>query len=242
MESPWLIGLSRQVALKREMDVVAHNVANMNTPAFKAERVLFAEYLVQPQRNVPMSFVEDKAMLRDLTEGPLTKTGNPFDLAISGDGYFIVGTDAGERYSRSGRFQLDADGQMVNQLGHPVLSAAGQPIVIPPGTRDVSISPDGTVSADTEVVGAVGVVRFENPRELKREENNLYTAEEPAQPDGTSRVLQGMLEESNVNAVHEMTTMIDIHRAYASNQRLLQDEHDRIRRAIRVIAGSNGAQ
>ena len=241
MESPWLIGLSRQVALKREMDVVAHNVANMNTPAFKAERVLFSEYLVEPQRNVPLSFVEDKAMLRDLTEGPLTRTGNPFDLAISGAGYFIVGTDAGERYSRSGRFQLDVDGQMINQQGHPILSAAGQPIIIPPGIRDVSIAPDGAVTADTEVVGTIGVVRFENPRALKREENNLYASEAPAQPDERSRVLQGMLEESNVNAVQEMTTMIDIHRAYAANQRMLQDEHDRIRRALRVIVGADGA-
>lgn len=242
METPWLIGLSRQVALKREMDVVAHNVANMNTPAFKAERVQFAEYLVQPQRDVPLSFVEDRAMLRDLSEGPLTKTGNPFDLAISGDGYFIVGTDSGERYTRSGRFQLDADGQIINQLGQPVLSAGGQPIVIPPGTRDVSITPDGTVSADTEVVGAVGVVRFDNPRALKREANNLYAADETPKPDEKSRILQGMLEESNVNAVQEMTNMIDIHRAYAANQRLLQDEHDRIRRAIRTIVGSSGAQ
>jgi flagellar basal-body rod protein FlgF len=241
METPWLIGLSRQVALRREMDVVANNIANMNTPAYKAERMLFSEYLVRPQRNVPLSFVEDKGMIRDLSEGPLTKTGNPFDLAVSGDGYFIVGTENGERYTRSGRFQLDADGQMTNQLGQPVLSAAGQPIIIPPGTRDVSVTPDGTVSADTEVVGTVGIVRFENPREMKREANNLYAAEETPQPDETSRVLQGVLEESNVSAVQEMTTMIGVHRAYAANQRLLQDEHDRIRRAIRVIVGSAGS-
>lgn len=224
------------------MDVVANNIANMNTPAYKAERVLFSEYMVRPQRNVPLSFVEDKGMIRDLSEGPLTKTGNPFDLAVSGDGYFIVGTETGERYTRSGRFQLDADGQMTNQLGQPVLSAAGQPIIVPPGTRNVSITPDGTVSADTEVVGTVGVVRFENPRDLKREANNLYAAEETPQPDENSRVLQGMLEESNVSAVQEMTTMIDIHRSYAANQRLLQDEHERIRRAVRVIVGSSGGQ
>jgi flagellar basal-body rod protein FlgF len=224
------------------MDVVANNVANMNTPGYKAERMQFAEYLVRPQKNVPLSFVEDKGMIRDLTEGPLSKTGNSFDLAVSGDGYFIVGTDTGDRYTRSGRFQLDADGQRTNHLGQPVLSTGGQPIVIPPGTRDVSITPDGTVSADTEVVGTVGVVRFENPREMKREANNLYASEETPQPDEKSRVLQGMLEESNVNAVQEMTTMIGVHRAYAANQSMLQEEHDRMRRAIRVIVGSTGAQ
>jgi len=241
MESPWLIAISRQIALQREMDAVANNVANMNTPAYKSEHVLFAEYLVRPQRNVPLSFVEDKGMVRNLSEGPLTKTDNPFDLAINGDGYFIIGTQDGQRYTRSGRFQLDATGQLVNQMGQPVLGNSGQPVIIPPGTRNVSIAPDGTVSADTSVVGTVGVVRFDNPRNLKREANNLYATDDTPAPDGRSRILQGMLEESNVNAVQEMTNMIEVHRAYEANQRVLQDEHERIQRAVRVIAGGSAS-
>ena len=237
METPWLISLSRQVALKREMDAVANNMANMNTPAYKAERMMFAEYLVRPQKDVPLSFVQDKGMMRDLRDGPLTNTGNPLDLALTGDGYFMVDTENGERYTRSGRFQLDADGQIINQLGQRVLSTAGQPISIPPGTANISIAPDGTVSAGTEVVGAIGVVNFENPRAMKREANNLYAAEAAPQPAEGTRVLQGMLEESNVNAVQERTNMIEVHRAYASNQKVLQDEHDRLRRAIGQIIG-----
>jgi flagellar basal-body rod protein FlgF len=239
MESPWLIAISRQAALQRQMDAVANNIANMNTPAYKSEHIMFSEYLVRPQRNVPLSFVEDKGMVRDLSEGPLTKTGNPFDVALSGDGYFIVNTGNGQRYTRSGRFQLDADGQIVNRLGQPVVSEGGQPIVIPPGTRDVSIAPDGTVSADTAVVGSIGVVRFNDQRAMKREGNNLYSTNETGTPDDRTRILQGMLEESNVNPVEEMTKMIEVHRAYASNQRVLQDEHDRIRRAARVLTGSS---
>lgn len=115
MESPWLISLSHQVALKREMDAVANNMANMNTPAYKAERMMFAEYLVRPQKDAPLSFVQDKGMMRDLRDGPLTNTGNPLDLALTGDGYFMVDTENGQRYTRSGRFQLDADGQITNQ-------------------------------------------------------------------------------------------------------------------------------
>lgn len=225
------------------MDAVANNVANMNTPGYKSENVLFAEYLVRPQRDVPLSFVEDKGMVRNLTEGPLTKTGNTFDLALNGKGFFVVDDgEGGQRYTRSGRFQLDNSGQIVNQQGQPVLSAAGQPITIPEGTTDVSISPDGTVSADTEVVGAIGVVRFDDPRAMRREANNLYSAEETPTPDVNTRIMQGMLEESNVNAVEEMTRMIEVHRAYTANQRVLQDEHDRIRRAVRVIAGPSGGQ
>lgn len=241
MESPWLIAISRQAALQRQMDAVANNIANMNTPAYKSEEILFQDYLVKPQRDVPLHFVEDVGMIRNLSEGPLTNTGNPFDLALSGDGYFVVGTQNGERYTRSGRFQLDADGRLVNQQGQAVLSASGQPIFIPEGTRDVSIAPDGTVSADTEAVGSIGVVRFDNPRALKREANNLYSADKAGTPDDRTRILQGMLEESNVNAVEELTRMIEVHRAYASNQRVLQDEHDRIRRAARVILGTNSA-
>ena len=241
MESPWLIAISRQAALQRQMDAVANNIANMNTPAYKSEHMMFNEYLVRPQRNVPLSFVEDKGMVRDLSEGPLTKTGNPFDLALSGDGYFIIGTDGGQRYTRSGRFQLDADGQIVNHAGQPVLSAAGQPVTIPPGTRDVTIAPDGTVSADTQVIGSIGVVSFNNPRAMKREGENLYSTDETGTPDDHTRILQGMLEESNVNAIEEMTKMIEVHRAYTANERLLQDEHDRIRRAARVITGAESA-
>jgi flagellar basal-body rod protein FlgF len=237
MESPWVISISYQAALRRQMDAVAHNMANMNTPGYKAERMLFSEFLVRPQKNAPMSFVQDKGMMRDLRDGPLTNTGNPLDLALTGDGYFVIGTDNGERYTRSGRFQLDADGQITNQLGQRVLSAAGQPIAVPPGTTNISIAPDGTVSAGTEVIGTIGIASFDNPRAMKREANNLYAAEgAPRAAEGT-RVMQGMLEESNVNAIQEMTNMIEIHRAYTSNQRLLQDEHERIRRAIGQIVG-----
>jgi flagellar basal-body rod protein FlgF len=237
METPWLISLSHQVALKREMDAIANNIANVNTPAYKAERMMFTEYLVRPQKDAPLSFVQDMGMMRDLRDGPLTKTDNPLDLALTGDGYFTIQTENGERYSRSGRFQLDADGQITNQLGHPVLSAAGQPIVIPPGTANISIAPDGTVSAGTEVVGAIGVVAFDNPRAMRREANNLYAAGAPPLPAERTRVLQGMLEQSNVNAIQEVTNMIEVHRAYAANQRVLQDEHERIRRAIGQIVG-----
>lgn len=238
METPWLIAISRQAALQRDMDVVANNIANINTPGYKAERMMFSEYLVRPQKNVPLSFVQDKGMMRDLREGPLTKTGNPLDLALMGDGYFMVETENGQRFTRSGRFQLDADGRIINQLGQPVLSAAGQPVVIPPGSDNITIAPDGSVSAGTDIVGTIGIVAFDNPRMMKREANNLYAMDEAPKPAPRTRLMQGMLEESNVNAVQEMTNMIEVNRTYAANQRVLQDEHDRIRRAIGQIVGN----
>ena len=176
MESPWLIAISRQAALQRDMDAVANNIANANTPGYKAERMLFSEYLVRPQRNAPLSFVQDRGMMRDLREGPLTKTGNTLDLALTGDGYFTVDTPNGPRYTRSGRFQLDADRRIVDERGEPVLGDAGQPISIPIDRNVITIAPDGTVSAntdgtvatDTAIVGKIGVVTFANPRSMKR--------------------------------------------------------------------------
>jgi len=238
MESPALITLSRQLTLRREMDVVANNIANMNTPSYKGEKMMFVEYLVEPQKDQPLSFVQDYGMVRDMTEGPLAATNNPLDIAISGDGFFTVETENGARYTRSGRFQLDRDGQVTNQLGQPLLTAGGQPIVVPPGSGPITIASDGTLSAGTQVLGTIGVVTFEKPKEMQREANNLFNTDEPPQPAADSQIMQGMLEESNVSGIAEMTKMIEIHRRYTSNQRLMQQEHDRIRRSISRLTGT----
>ena len=238
MESPWLIAISRQAALQRDMDAVANNIANANTPGYKAERMLFSEYLVRPQRNAPLSFVQDRGMMRDLREGPLTKTGNTLDLAL---------TPNGPRYTRSGRFQLDADRRIVDERGEPVLGDAGQPISIPIDRNVITIAPDGTVSAntdgtvatDTAIVGKIGVVTFANPRSMKREAYGLYSSNAaPTPAPSTTRVMQGMLEQSNVNAIQEMTDMIEISRAYTANQQVLQNEDDRMKSAINKIIGN----
>lgn len=238
MESPTYIALSRQLGLRRQMDLVANNLANVNTPAFKGEKMMFVEFLTEPQKKVPLTFVQDRGVVRDVTNGPLTKTGNPLDFAIAGDGYFMVQTDRGPRYTRAGRFELGIDRQLVNSQGHALLTAAGQPIIMPPGGDTITVATDGTVSSGTEAVGQIGVVNFDNEQLLKREANSLYSADAPAQPAAKPRVIQGSLEQSNVNAVIELTKMIGIHRTYTANQRLLQNEHQRIRRMITTLAGA----
>ena len=232
MESPTLIALSRQMALRREMDLVANNIANAHTPSYQREKMIFVEYLAKPHKGSPLSFVQDFGTARDLSAGQLTKTNNSLDIALSGEGYFAVETERGPRYTRSGRFQLNADRLVTTQQGHPVLSAGGQPIAIPPDATEISIATDGTVSADSQVIDTIGVVTFGEPQKMQREFGNLFTADEQPAPTEETKILQGMLEEANVNAVVEMTRMIEIHRTYSSNQRLLQDEHDRQKQAI----------
>ncbi len=241
METPIYIALSRQLALRRQLDIVANNIANVSTPAYKAERIVFVEYLAKPARNEKISMVQDIGTARDLREGPLTKTDNPFDLAISGKGYFVIDTPLGERYTRHGRFQLDAQGQLVTSQGYPVLSTGGQPITIPVNAGKVTIAPDGTITvgnsdffiADSTQIDRIAVVTFNDEQALRRNANNLYSAQgQEPQPVDTPRVVQGMLEESNVQAIIEITRMIEVLRSHQSTARFVQAEHDRAMRAI----------
>ena len=134
MENSVFIALSRQGTLKREMDVIANNLANMNTTGFKAEKMMFVEHLVKSRGGdrllpVKLSFARDVAQITDLTEGQIKTTGNPLDVAIKNEGYFVVETPNGERYTRNGRFEIDNQGQLVNQEGFPILTQAGVPVV-----------------------------------------------------------------------------------------------------------------
>lgn len=237
MENPAYIALSRQLTLRREMGVVANNIANMNTPAYKTERMIFREFIEKPEPNQPLSFVQDIGMSRNLTEGPIATTGNDLDLAISGPGYFSVETPDGVRYTRHGRFQLDGQGQLVTSQGAPVLSDGGAPVTVPIGSGALTVSADGTVSGAGGRIAKIGLSEFENPGALKRDAYELYEAGDQAAAAATeSKINQGMLEQSNVQPVLEMTRMIDIHRAYDAASRLVPSNHEQAMRAINKLA------
>ena len=158
MENAGYIALSRQMTLRREMDVIANNMANLNTPAYKGESMLFVEYLETTDSGEKMSFVQDIALVRNLTEGQMTATDNPLDTAISGDAYYEVETPLGARYTRNGAFRLNADNELVTVSGDKVLDEGGNPIVLPPNSRDVTITRDGTVETDQGPAGTIGLV------------------------------------------------------------------------------------
>jgi flagellar basal-body rod protein FlgF len=134
METPSYVALSRQTALVRQMDVVANNLANVATPGFKAESEVFTTVPIRSQvRGSPakLSYVQDFATARDFSTGPMNPTGNDLDVAIQGDGFFVVQTPNGPRYTRFGHFQLNAAGQVVTKQGYPLL-AGGAPLSIDP--------------------------------------------------------------------------------------------------------------
>lgn len=238
MENTAFIALSRQDALQRHMSMIANNVANMNTTAFKGEKMMFVEHLVRSRGGErilgeKLAYVRDIATMRDVTEGPLVQTGNPLDVAIHGNGYFVLETEDGERYTRNGNFRLDEQGQLVTQHGHKVLSDGGQPFFFGPTDTDITIARDGTVSTADGEVGKLRIAAFDNEQEVRIVAGGLLSSE--AAPTNVERidVVQGALEGSNVEPVVEMARMIEVHRAYEGVKSLIEREDDRIKKMVR---------
>lgn len=239
MENAGYIALSRQMVLRREMDVIANNMANINTPAYKGQSMLFVEYLETSDSGEKMSFVQDVALVRNLAEGQMTTTDNPLDLAIAGEAYFEIDTPTGSRYTRNGTFQLNAGGELVTSSGERVLGEGGNPITLPPYSRDVTVTRDGTISTDQGPAGRLRLVRFENEQALVKLADGLYDAEgqDPLPAQG-AEVLQGTIEGSNVQGIIELTRMIETVRHYSATGRMVNDEHERQRRAIQTLGGT----
>lgn len=237
MENPGYIALSRQMVLRRQMDVVANNVANMATPAFKGEGMMFVEHLRRTEPGERVRFVQDIATVRDLRSGPLTHTGGVLDLAIQGDGYFAVETPDGQRYTRAGGFTLDPEGQIVTAQGYPVLSDGGAPLTLPVDADEITVSRDGTIATDQGEIGRVAVLGFADEQALRHLEGGLYDPDgQEAVPVETPEVEQGALEGSNVAGVVEMTKLIATVRSYQAAAKMADEEHQRQRRAIDGLA------
>jgi flagellar basal-body rod protein FlgF/flagellar basal-body rod protein FlgG len=247
MENTLLVGLSRQVVLERQMDVVANNVANINTNGFKADRSLFEEYLRSPahednfmRSDRRVAFVQDRGTFKDFAAGSTELTKNPLDVSLDGRGFFAVQTAAGERYTRDGGFQINNQGQLVTAGGNLVLGSSG-PIVFQPTDKQINIAADGNVTViegngrTDSVRGKLKIVSFADPQKLVKEGFNLYSGT-AAQPDSTSVVRQGFIEKSNVNSVHEMSRMIEITRAYTQISALLQQQSELHKSAIEKLA------
>jgi flagellar basal-body rod protein FlgF len=240
MQTATYVALSKQMVLERSMDVIANNLANMSTTAFKTENPLFQEYLQPgPTRGQTISYVRDAGVVRDGRPGDLTTTGNPLDVGIDGNGYFQVNTIDGPRYTRNGKFQIDTGRNLVNAQGNQVLNAAGQPISIPQGATSISIGADGTVATETGPVGKIALTSFANQQDLVAAGNGLYATSATPVPDTTSTMHQGTLEASNVQPIISMTQMLDIQRSYASIQNLIEGEDNRIRNAIDKLSKSS---
>jgi len=249
VENTFLVGLSQQLASQRSMDVIANNLANLSTPAFKRESVQFEQYLetlpateAEGGGTVDVAFVLDRGVVRDVTNGRFEQTNGSLDFALSGPGYFVIDTPQGERYTRNGHFQLDNQGQVVTDDGYVVQSDGGA-IALEQQDSDIQVGPDGTISvrnqvgASVQLLGKLRVVTFADERMLKKVGMSLFDAGgQTATAAGTNvRVHQGAIEKSNVEPVIEISRMIELMRAYQSTTEMTKAGEELLKRAIEQL-------
>lgn len=226
MENTGYVALSYAVGLERKMDIVSNNIANVDTNGYRASHMIFKEHVVNASKQKPISMVEDVGNYRNFQAGPVRQTGNKLDVALQGNGFLAVSTQNGEKYTRNGAMTINNLGQLVSAEGNPYVDNGGQPITLPANTANVMIAADGTISTPEGQVGQLKIVRFEDPQQMTPVGSSLYESKQEGVPDATTTVTQGALEGSNVNAVIEMTDMIEVMRKYQSVAQILQNEHD----------------
>jgi flagellar basal-body rod protein FlgF len=247
MDITTALAASRLVAQQRAMDITANNIANANTPGFRTERVQFADFVDNQSgtKSAPgvksLSYTQDRATYRESQPGAITQTGNPYDLALTGDGYFTVSTKNGPRLTRDGRFGVMPDGTMADSSGNAVMDTNGKPIQVPTTDTQVSIAGDGSVSTESGPVGKVGVVTAD-PMKLRAEGTTNFVADATTSPVATPGIVQGAMEESNVQPVLEVTRMMDNERQFQFVTQLVQAEGDRQQNTIdKLLPSGSGS-
>lgn len=235
MDNAGYTALTRQSGLVRELQIVANNIANTTTTGFRSEDLLFSEF-VQDMRDAPsLSMATANVRQTSMLQGQLTETGSDFDFAIEGDGFFLVQTPAGERLTRAGSFALNQAGDLVTHDGYPVLDPGGAPLFIPPDVESLDVGPDGTMSSEGRILGQLALVRPTDPQMMTREGGVLFASEAGYDPDPDSRISQGFLEGSNVNALAQVARLVEVQRAYEMGQSFMEAENERIRNTIQTL-------
>ncbi len=268
MKNIW-VSISGQLAQQRKIETIANNVANANTSGFKRDEVVFKEHLTaldkgledidlpskefKPEdfyrsQGAQNSFVKVDRTYTIHEQGQLSPTGNKFDMALSGKGFFEVQTPNGLRYTRNGNFNLDSQGKLVTLDGYPILAKSesngdieSRYIKIPAETRikDLSITNDGSIFINGEMNNQLSVVEMQDIHALKKEGNSLYInngGDENIKRDINTLVYQGFTEQSNVNAIKEMSELIRAHRHFENIQKAIQTYDSISGQAVNDIA------
>jgi len=238
MDNATNIALSRLVAQTRAMDVTAGNLANTTTPGYRAGRMLFSDWLARQHGTTPpgggtIIYTQDRNSYRDRQAGHLTHTGNPFDLALSGDGFFTVLGPSGPRLTRAGHFNLGTDGTVMDEQGDTLLDTAGNKLQISTADTRITVAADGTVSSENGQIAKIGIVTASDANRLQAEGNRLLNANATSTSlVAAPRIVQGAMEESNVQPAQEVTRMMNDLRTFQMVSQFIQTEADRQQNAI----------
>jgi flagellar basal-body rod protein FlgF len=234
MDAAGYATLNRQSGLMREMAVVANNLANSGTTGFRREGVVFSEFVAATAEGPSLSMAHASGRHVDLSQAPVSQTGGSLDFAIQGEGFFLIETPQGDRLTRAGSFTPSPEGELVTPDGYRLLDIGGAPIFLPPDAGQVALGKDGTLSAGGQPIAQLGVWRPLDPLSLRHQSGTLFSADEIEPVEG-AELLQGMLEDSNVEPVSEIARMIEVQRAYELGQRFLDAEDERVRGVIQAL-------
>lgn len=236
MDNTVYTSLNRQSGLMREMQAVANNIANLSTTGFRREGVIFAEHVAALGRNEPsLSLASAEGRRVDLSQGVLQQTGGTFDLAIEGEGFFMVATPDGNQLTRAGAFTRSPEGELMTADGFGLLDSGGGPIAVPPEAGNIVVAQDGTLSADGQPLAQVGLFVPQDPGDLIHTGGTRFRTSRDPEPMEGGAIFQGFLEGSNVNAVGEIARMIEVQRAYEMGQGFLDAEDSRIRSVTQTL-------
>ena len=228
--------LTRQSGLMQEMRSVANNIANISTAGFRREGVIFSEYVAGLEGAEPsLSMASAHGREVDLSQGSLTQTGGSFDFAIEGDGFFQIETPQGVQLTRAGSFTPNEAGELVTPDGYRLLDNGGSPVFVPTTGGAATVAPDGTLSVGGVPVAQIGVVEPIDRNELTHQGGTMFSAKSGVQEAQDFRLLQGFVEESNVDPISEIARMIEVQRAYEMGQSFLEREDQRVRGVISTL-------
>eukprot|EP01037_Dinobryon_pediforme_P001897 gene1897-1929_t len=237
MENATTIALSRLVAQTRAMDVTANNLANIGTPGFRTERVMFSDWLMKqppltdasalPAGSRTVAYTQDRATYREREPGPVTRTSNSLDFAISGNGFFTVLAPGGPRLTRSGHYERSSDGTIVDASGYPLLDTSGKKLQLATADTVVTVAANGMVSSQNGQIGQIGVVNPADPNRMRTEGGRLLASDSATLPVAAPQIIQGALEESSVQPTLEVTRMITGMREFQFTSQFVQAEADR---------------
>lgn len=237
MENATYTTLTRQSGLMREMQMVANNIANLSTTGFRREGLVFAEHVAALEPGEPsLSMAYAHVRAPSTVQGALKPTGGTFDLAIEGAGFFQIDTPDGPMLTRAGAFTPNEAGELVTPDGYHLLDDGGAPIFIPPDAKALSVARDGTLSADGEPVTRIGLVQPTELNDLMHRDGVRFAAPGGLEPIEDGAIVQGFLEASNVNAIAEISRMIEVQHAYELGQKFLDREDERIRNVLSTLS------